>query len=433
MKSVSIQTAVSAAAWVLSVVICAAGTAPVNAFSRQLTTAEEPAVSTVVSTEERPPVTSTCISDSDIPVWDENGHYRGTNAIYDAFLYITEFPKTQYVIGEALDLSGMKVMLVEQRRFNTWYHDVSERIVLVDTDFDSTKEGTYTVTIDTDYRLPEWNTEMPMSFEVTVGEALPAVTTTSSVPSTTTSAKATVTVSEKNTTTVSTTTVSTTTAVTTTAERPPVTTSCISDSDLPVWDENGHYRGTNAISNVYLLITQPPKQTYALGETLDLSGMKVMLVEQRRFNTWYHDVSEWFEITENTFDSSKAGTYSITINTDYTISEWGENTPLTFEVTVSDTLPAVTTTPTASDTTTSMTTTATSAVSTEAAVKGNGDVDEDGELNISDVILLSRYVTEDPVTISEAGLLQADLDANHTVNADDITCMILRIAKLDEI
>ncbi len=61
-----------------------------------------------------------------------------------------------------------------------------------------------------------------------------------------------------------------------------------------------------------------------------------------------------------------------------------------------------------------------------------GDVDMDGDVNINDVILLSRYITEEKnLPITEAGLANADTTEDGTVNADDVTKIIRIIAKLD--
>ncbi len=82
---------------------------------------------------------------------------------------------------------------------------------------------------------------------------------------------------------------------------------------------------------------------------------------------------------------------------------------------------------------TTTTTTATTVVTTSNVGKATllGDVDCDKDVNINDVILLSRYVSEDKVTISETGLLNANVVADEAINAADITKIIQIIAKLD--
>lgn len=60
-----------------------------------------------------------------------------------------------------------------------------------------------------------------------------------------------------------------------------------------------------------------------------------------------------------------------------------------------------------------------------------GDVNLDCEQNISDAILLARYVNEDAVTISPQGLANADMDGNQLCSMEDVTLILRKIAKLD--
>ena len=59
-----------------------------------------------------------------------------------------------------------------------------------------------------------------------------------------------------------------------------------------------------------------------------------------------------------------------------------------------------------------------------------GDVDCNGKLSIADVVLLSRYVNEDQVTISDTGLALADVRKDGTIDSNDITMMLKCIARL---
>lgn len=80
---------------------------------------------------------------------------------------------------------------------------------------------------------------------------------------------------------------------------------------------------------------------------------------------------------------------------------------------------------------TTTTTTTTTVTSAELKAEQFGDVDCDSEVNVSDVILLSRYITEDPdAKISDMGILNADCDHNQSVSADDIGLILQFIAKL---
>ncbi len=60
-----------------------------------------------------------------------------------------------------------------------------------------------------------------------------------------------------------------------------------------------------------------------------------------------------------------------------------------------------------------------------------GDVDVDGDININDVIVLSRFVSEDPtIKLNDQGILNADCNSDDSINADDITLLLQYIAKL---
>lgn len=62
-----------------------------------------------------------------------------------------------------------------------------------------------------------------------------------------------------------------------------------------------------------------------------------------------------------------------------------------------------------------------------------GDVNVDGFVDISDVILLSRYTAEDTtISITTEGLVNADLNGDGKYSAEDVTRIIRIIAKLDK-
>ena len=62
-----------------------------------------------------------------------------------------------------------------------------------------------------------------------------------------------------------------------------------------------------------------------------------------------------------------------------------------------------------------------------------GDVNTDETVDISDVILLSRYTAEDTkITVTKQGLANADLNADGKYTAEDVTKIIRKIAMLDE-
>lgn len=78
------------------------------------------------------------------------------------------------------------------------------------------------------------------------------------------------------------------------------------------------------------------------------------------------------------------------------------------------------------ETTTTTTTTTTTMTTTETKTALLlGDVDCEGSVNVADVILLSRYVSEDKAAeVSEQGLLNADCNRDELVDANDITLII---------
>ena len=61
-----------------------------------------------------------------------------------------------------------------------------------------------------------------------------------------------------------------------------------------------------------------------------------------------------------------------------------------------------------------------------------GDVDESGEVDVMDVVLLARYLSEDgEAVISTQGKLNAECDGNPSLAFDDATAILKHIAKLE--
>ena len=60
-----------------------------------------------------------------------------------------------------------------------------------------------------------------------------------------------------------------------------------------------------------------------------------------------------------------------------------------------------------------------------------GDVNRDGKITISDVVLLSRYVNEDAVKITPQGLVNAQLNGDGQLTMDDVNRILSKIARLD--
>ena len=62
-----------------------------------------------------------------------------------------------------------------------------------------------------------------------------------------------------------------------------------------------------------------------------------------------------------------------------------------------------------------------------------GDIDCNNSIDISDVVLLARYVAEDTtITISAQGVLNADCDKNNVVDSSDITAICRYLAHLTD-
>ena len=75
-----------------------------------------------------------------------------------------------------------------------------------------------------------------------------------------------------------------------------------------------------------------------------------------------------------------------------------------------------------------VTTTTTKAISTDTVTYG--DVNCDGKVQIADVVLLSRYVNEEKVTIKKEGLANADVNHDHEYGNDDVSLILKLIARL---
>ena len=118
-----------------------------------------------------------------------------------------------------------------------------------------------------------------------------------------------------------------------------------------------------------------------------------------------------------------------------------EDTAQTSSAVSSETAPAsettvttVTTVTTASETVSETTTTAVTAPSvtseTEPAATLAGDVNCSGGVDVSDAVLLARFVAEDAVNITAAGKQNADCDGTAGIDSNDVIHILKIIAKL---
>ena len=122
--------------------------------------------------------------------------------------------------------------------------------------------------------------------------------------------------------------------------------------------------------------------------------------------------------------SWRASQYPLLFNADYTAK------PCFYSI-IDGITPSTATEPTttSTSTTTTTTTTETTIGSTPAVLLG--DVNVDNVVDISDVIMLARYVAEDKeIKVTAAGLKNADLNADGKYTAADTTAIIKIIAKL---
>ncbi len=60
-----------------------------------------------------------------------------------------------------------------------------------------------------------------------------------------------------------------------------------------------------------------------------------------------------------------------------------------------------------------------------------GDVNESGKVDVSDAVLLARYIAEDAgANVSAQGKINADVDKNGNQDGEDVTLILQYIAKL---
>ena len=162
------------------------------------------------------------------------------------------------------------------------------------------------------------------------------------------------------------------------------------------------------------LRNEPTKTTYAIGEELDLDGGYAEgWITGPDFNgdTFKQPLTyEGFTIDASAFDNTKPGTYKIYV-------KYGTATA-SFEVKVVST-PSSDTTP--------------SSKNSESADSKflYGDADCSGAVDVSDAVLVARFVNSDKgAKITEQGLTNADCDGVKGVSTDDITRILMLVARM---
>ncbi|MBR5370955.1 MAG: dockerin [Oscillospiraceae bacterium] len=139
---------------------------------------------------------------------------------------------------------------------------------------------------------------------------------------------------------------------------------------------------------------------------------------------WWYDKEPSLEPIPEHKESTTAPTETTQPETSKTVSETTESSVTLSETTQSETSAQTETTQSTSVSVSTGTTSGSS--SAERQDKDPGDVNCDGRVNVSDAILLARFVAEDKsATITDQGLRNADMNGNGAPDSDD-TVMILK-------
>lgn len=225
--------------------------------------------------------------------------------------------KTDYNIGDELDLTGLTVDLRYNDERNIYYNtdyinayppDYPDVFIIDTSKFDNSKAGTYTIEISCKYEAINWYP--PSAYlKVTVNDPNSAVTTTSASPTDITTTETTV-----------------------------ATTSIPKISDVVYTTPFVIYES----AYVHSLKSPPDKTVYEIGDELDLTGLKVDLEfydQQGGHHTicrdaYPPDYPDAFIIDTSNFDSSKAGTYKIKVSCADKFTAFFLPGPVYFEVEV---------------------------------------------------------------------------------------------------
>ncbi len=203
---------------------------------------------------------------------------------------------------------------------------------------------------------------------------------------------------------------------TTTTNTTTTTTTVSSVSETAASDSNVTTTSDQLINyDIDLQIVNLPKTSYQLGEELDLSELRVCLGEA--YDSVVSPVdSDAYTVDTSSFDSSKAGTYTITVKfigeADNIISD-----TVSFDVTVTE---GVVTT---AESTTTDSTETTKPIGGDDNVLLYGDVNVDGRLDLSDAIILNKACAG-AVELSGQSVLNADCDANGSIDTSDAIVLL---------
>ena len=297
-------------------------------------------------------------------------------------------PNYDYPEKLPLDLSDLKVNLIEERRFNIWAHDVSGMLNVNKMENIELDDGTpaLRVLLTTDYELAEWGQPVEPLELIIKKKTAPAVTTNTDIL-----------LPERNTN---------------------VTHSVIWEDTSPVWDEYGHNRGTNALYAATLEFATEPNYDYPEPQDfpLDLRDLKINLIEHKTFSTVAFDVSGMLTVVDAGYveDEKEGHAFYVDLGTDYQLKGWEKPIEPIRLLIPEHRLTAIT---------------------IQKPTK-RGDLTGDEKIDVSDAVLLCRYLVQDKkAAVSDAGLLNADCNGDGDITSDDVTkimeCIVNRRTEIE--
>lgn len=169
-------------------------------------------------------------------------------------------------------------------------------------------------------------------------------------------------------------------------------------------------------------------------------GIQYMLDGDTKYDNLASTTAEngrWSELKTDFEIPEGASDISLYVQSEYTesptkkdkVSFFLDDVVLTAEKPAETTALTKAATTTAATTATSLTTTSVTTAVPEATLKG--DVNCDNKVDVSDAVLLARFVAEDnKATISETGKLNADVDGKAGLLSGDVITILKAIAKL---
>ncbi len=389
-----------------------------------------------------------------------NTYNRGTNASISTTLEIAAYPQTVFDLGETFQTDGLKVYMINQRSWTTVTYDVSGALKIY-TNFDAYTPGTYTVKIYTDYSGYEAKTSDCVTYEVTVraGGTVPYYDETDTTTTATTATTATYTTTE-------TTTTATTVSTGTTAW------GGWDIADVPDVAATTQYVNAEVGGIATLVIENPPANaTVTEVVSSDEKIVKLYEIDYLGDVISIHtaELNAGYAYVLATLSTGERYLFLITINqlTTPFFTETAEPIASTVLTAATDvlycevcgkalsdgndfdtmfldhicrdcylagaggtypgeirTLPAETSATTTTTTTALISTTARSQNSTNFS-ESRGDIDENGEIGMSDAVHLAKATANSgSVSLTAQGRLNADLDGDGDLTGADLSRLL---------